>query len=89
MFHRRKLIIVCTAAGTLGLSLFPFALHLEESLGLPLLFKLRGTRPAPSEVCVVTVDKASAVNLGLSDKTEQWPRSVHARLAETLTKAGA
>ena len=89
MFHLRKPIIVCTAAGTLGLSLFPFALHLEESLGLPLLFKLRGTRPAPSEVCVVAVDKASAANLGLSDKTEEWPRSLHARLTETLTKAGA
>ena len=37
------------------LSLLPFGLNLEESVGLRLLFKLRGTREVPSEVIVVTV----------------------------------
>ena len=44
--------------GSVGLviSLFQFALNIEENAGLGLLFKLRGARPAPSDVVVVSID---------------------------------
>lgn len=64
-------------------------LALEESLGLELLFHLRGERSVPPEVVVVTIDQAAATVLGLENDPRQWPRSLHARLVDALTEAGA
>jgi adenylate cyclase len=78
-------------AGTLGLlvSLLPLWLDLEEHVGLGLLFSLRGSRPAPEDVVVVSIDKASADALGeLPADPVKWPRSLHARLTENLERAG-
>jgi adenylate cyclase len=77
--------------GVAGLlfSFFQFAHELEEDVGLGLLFKLRGPRQAPGDAVVVSIDKESAVQLGISENPERWPRSLHARLLEVLTKAGA
>ena len=84
-----KAAISCLLAGIFGVLLIPFTLELEESLGLHLLFKLRGAREVPSDVVVVTLDKLSADHLSLKEEPEHWPRSLHARLTESLTKAGA
>ncbi|MCL5023884.1 MAG: adenylate/guanylate cyclase domain-containing protein [Nitrospirae bacterium] len=70
-----------------GLS--PLGGDLEETLGLSLLFKLRGPRKAPSDVIIVSIDKISADHLGLPYDTRKWPRTLHARLVEHLAKEGA
>src|SRR5713101_4280048 len=78
--------------GTLGLllSFLPFWLDLEEQVGLGLLFSLRGSRPAPDDVVVVSIDRVSADALGeLPTDPVKWPRSLHAQLTENLVRAGA
>ena len=61
----------------------------EEDLGLDLLFKLRGIQQPPTEAVVVSIDRDSAENLKIPDNPDKWPRSVHARLIDTLVQAGA
>jgi adenylate cyclase len=63
--------------------------ELEENSGLALLFKLRGAKPAPSEVVIISIDRESSERLSLPDNPDRWPRSLHARLIETLAKEGA
>src|ERR1044071_9327878 len=70
-------------------SFSPSADELEEDNGLGLLFKLRGRRQPPSQAVVVSIDKDSANQLNISENPEKWPRSLHARLVEVLSKAGA
>ena len=71
------------------LSFFQFTHELEEDIGLGLLFKLRGPRPAPADAVVVSIDKDSADQLKISENPDKWPRSLHARLVQVLAKAGA
>ena len=73
----------------LGASLAPFGLYLEENIGLELLFRLRGSRVAPREVLIVAIDKDSSDRLNLPNDLRKWPRSLHARLTDTLAKNGA
>ena len=63
--------------------------ELEENSGLGLLFKLRGAKPAPSEVVIISIDRESSERLSLPDNPDRWPRSLHASLIETLAKEGA
>lgn len=72
-----------------GVGLAPFVLDLEENIALDLLFSFRGTRQAPPEVVVVSIDKESAQHLNLPNDPRKWPRSHHARLIENLIKQGA
>lgn len=64
-------------------------MDLEESLGLYLLFNLRGARPAPPEITVVSIDEISADRLGVPRNPDRWPRDVHARLVDRLSGQGA
>lgn len=66
-----------------------FGFDLEENLGLDLMLRAQGQRPAPSEVVVVNLDKASADRLGLPAQLREWPRTVHAKLVDRLAAAGA
>ena len=63
--------------------------EIEENSGLGLLFQARGTKPAPSEVVLISIDRESSERLNLPDNTERWPRSVHTRLVEILANEGA
>ena len=63
--------------------------RLEENAGLGLLFHLRGQKPPPPEVLIVSIDRESSERLGLPDNPDRWPRSLYARLVEILAKAGA
>jgi adenylate cyclase len=63
--------------------------ELEENSGLGLLFKLRGVKPAPSEVVIISIDRESSERLSLPDNPDRWPRSLHAQLVEILAKEGA
>lgn len=84
-------IIIGLTVGILGVlfGLLPVGHKLEESLGLGTLFHVRGVRPPPAPVAIVTVDQASARFLKLSVKPETWPRELHARLIERLRQAKA
>jgi adenylate cyclase len=83
------LLGLLVGATGLILSFFQFTHELEEDTGLGLLFKLRGPRQAPAEAVVVSIDKDSADQLKIPENPDKWPRSLHARLVEVLSKAGA
>lgn len=86
-----KAVILGLLAGTAGviMGLLPFAFRLEEDLGLAMLFKLRGAnKPSPYAI-VVSIDKESAERLSLSENPDKWPRSIHARLTDVLSREGA
>ena len=86
-----KAVFLGFLIGTVGLLISPFrfALNIEENAGLGLLFKLRGARPAPADVVVVSIDKESSEHLNLPNNPDKWPRSLHARLTENLVRQGA
>ena len=67
----------------------PVGQKLEEGIGLPLLFKMRGPLKPPDEVVIVSLDQESAAHLGLSKNFSKWPRSVHAELVKKLHNYGA
>lgn len=79
------------AVGLLGVlvGLLPAGLALEEQFGLDGLFRMRGPRPAPSEVVVITIDKVSAEYFQLPNEPRKWPRHLHAQLVDNLARAGA
>ncbi len=67
----------------------PAGLNLEEAIGLPILFHLRGIRPAPEDVVIVTVDEGSRLGLGSLVDNQQQYRLLHARITDSLREAGA
>jgi adenylate cyclase len=91
MPRARTTLLFSLAVGLLGVlaALLPPVAALEEDWGLHLLFWLRGARPAPADVVVVALDRQSSSQLDLPMEPRLWPRSVHARLIERLTAAGA
>ena len=80
--------LVVGLAGAI-LTLSPAGPGLEEGFGLDGLFLVRGPRPAPPEVVIVAMDKASAARFGLPNDPRRWPRGLHARLTDNLALAGA
>ena len=70
-------------------SFLDLAHDLEENTGLGLLFKLRGVKPAPPQVVIISIDRESSERLSVPDNPDRWPRSLHARLVEILAKEGA
>jgi CHASE2 domain-containing sensor protein len=91
MLGLSKAAILGILTGLLGLtvSLTPFGAELEENVGLSILFKLRGTRQAPADVIIVSLDDMSAAHLKLPNDPAKWPRVHHARLIDNLVDAGA
>ena len=78
-----------TAAVGVLLGLTPIGASFEQSVGLSWLFKLRGPIQAPEGVVVVAIDDQTGSHLGVSKLPREWPRSVHGRLIENLTRLGA
>ena len=91
MSRLTKGTLLGVAAGVLGIiaSSTPAGLYLEENFGLEILFRLRGHRTPPPDVVVVSIDKESADLLEQDSDITNWPRSLHARLTETLAEGGA
>ena len=79
---------LATALVGVGLWVTPFGAWLEEDLGLSWLFLLRGARPVPAEVAVVSIERDSSDSLGVPNRPERWPRILHARLIDRLAAAG-
>jgi adenylate cyclase len=79
-----------TIIGMLGIviSLAPGSASWEESIGLSFLFEIRGKRPSPEEVCIISINGQTANQFGLGEEIPAWPRSLHAELIDRLTDAG-
>jgi adenylate cyclase len=75
--------------GLLGvvINFTPGSASWEESIGLSFLFDIRGERPSPEQVCVISINGQTANQLGLGEEIPTWPRSLHAKLIERLTEA--
>ena len=78
-----------SVTAAIGLCALPVLNGLEIDWGGAWLFGLRGERPAPEEVLVVTIDQESSRRLGLPNIPRQWPRSLHAQVVRNLTRWGA
>ncbi len=91
MTRQGKALLLGILTGLFGVvvSSLPVMHAIEESIGLDLLFKLRGTRTPPADVVVVSIDKPSARTLGLPEEPDKWPRSIHGQLLDRLAAAGA
>jgi adenylate cyclase len=61
----------------------------ERSVGLSWLFNIRGPITPPSDVAVVAIDSRTGDQLGLPSLPREWPRTIHARLVDELTRRGA
>ncbi len=86
-----KAIVLGLLTGLLGVVIGHISLgyQLEESIGLDLLFRLRGVREAPPDVILVNMDHESANVLNLPATPRKWPRSLHARLINHLVEKEA
>jgi adenylate cyclase len=60
----------------------------EESIGLSLLFEIRGKRTPPPQVAIVSINGQTAEQLGLGEEIPEWSRSLHTRLIDRLDQAG-
>ncbi len=93
MSTRTRQILLGIFSGLLGcfIYLMPQGWQLEERYGLYWLFQLRGAIPPSDKVMVIAIDRLSASQLGLpvSPNFWPWPRDIHARLIEQLSRAGA
>lgn len=84
-FNRLCRSCIITLSGiTLG-SLIYYQTEMEAVLGLDALFKIRGSRPPPDQVVVVTMDEDSDKNLDLGWDLTQW-RRYHAQLIQELNR---
>lgn len=88
-WHRS--LIIGTVIGLLGIvfAVTPLYAWLEMRVGLYSLFHLRGPLPQPREVAVIGIDNRTGQKLGLGELPREWPRSIHARLIDELTRRGA
>lgn len=68
--------------------LIPAGIKMEQSLGLRWLFLMRGPIKPPSNVAVIAIDDQTGGRLDLSKLPREWPRSIHARLTESLVRSG-
>ncbi|MCG8550228.1 MAG: hypothetical protein MI799_07495, partial [Desulfobacterales bacterium] len=62
-----KIVVMGVITGMAGLmfSFSPAGFSIEETVGLDLLFKLRGQRRVPPSVMVIGMDERSCVDLDL------------------------
>ncbi|MGH8547924.1 MAG: CHASE2 domain-containing protein [Methylococcales bacterium] len=86
--HGLRLGLVTALTG-LVLSLIPAVADLEKDLGLAWMFGLRGPRPAPAEVVIISIDNESSRELGLEEGPGLWPRALHTQLVKKLGLFGA
>ena len=97
-----KAIAVGLTTGLIGslIGLTPLGYEFEQDFGLAWLFRTRGPATAPAEVAIVVIDFNTAARLSeilpgdgtqsrLPPLPRDWPRSLHAKLLEGLTRLGA
>lgn len=89
LWYKSVILGLLTACAGLLTSLSSEVADAETDLGLGWLFALRGPRPAPADVVVVSIDRKSSNHFGLPNEPEHWPRQFHAHLVDSLRAAGA
>ena len=67
----------------------PYGENIEESLGLALLFKIRGPRKPPANAIIVNIDDDSPGTSTHPQHFSKWPRNRHAALVDRLKAYGA
>ncbi len=89
MPHRQPAVLYClyVGIGLLGVlgSMVPLLSDAEETLGLHMLYLLRGPEKTRADVVVVAIDDESAKALDLPLQPYKWPRILHSRLLEQLS----
>lgn len=80
---------IVTAVSGAAFTLLPFSARFEEELGLWWLFKMRGAVEPPAQAVVVAIDGTTGIDLELPKLPRDWPRTIHARLVESLVERGA
>ena len=89
MFHRALIFAACIAlVGAVAMAL-PSGYGRDETLGLQLLFQLRGERKAPEDVVIVAIDEDTVQREQLTDDVSQWPHRFYADLVRRVAAAGA
>lgn len=89
--------ITGVTAGLVGVltGTLPFALAMEESIGLRLLYWMRGEIEPPANVIIAGVSDEAAANLGLRQALHSeidltgLPRTLHGEVIDVLDAAGA
>ncbi len=61
----------------------------ETGVGLSWLFKVRGPIPPPPDVAVIAINNRTGDMLDLPTSPQDWPRSIHGRLVDSLAQRGA
>jgi adenylate cyclase len=82
------LIALCLGVGGVLASVLPPVLELDETIGLTLLFTARGPLPPPEHVAIVNISRDSAAAVGQTSETDEWRRTLHAALIDSLVAAG-
>lgn len=67
----------------------PLGTGFEQNVGLSWLFNFRGAIQPPANVVVAAINEQTGEYLGLPKLPREWPRSIHGRLVENLTRLGA
>ena len=80
--------VLIGALGLVGFSL-NYINECDQRIGLDFLFNMRGPIKPPPDVVIVAIDKASAQRLNLPRDPVRWPRSLHGRLVDIISKEGA
>ena len=85
-----KGLAVGLVTGLLGalFGLTNLGVEFERNVGLSWLFNIRGAISPPAEVVVVAIGGQTGEDLGLPSLPRDWPRSIHARLIDELTRLG-
>ena len=86
--YRLPMLVAACALLAAALWLSPVA-GFETGAGLRLLYGLRGPAEPPRDVVIVGIDSTSSKALGLPDRPDRWPRSLHADLVSGLAASGA
>ncbi len=83
----RSALLLGLAVGFLGIlaCLTPLGTKIEDNAGLDWLYGLRGRRPPPPGIVLVSMDGESSDALGLHEDPAKWPREMHARLLRRLS----
>nr|MCU0843196.1 adenylate/guanylate cyclase domain-containing protein [Thiobacillaceae bacterium] len=95
MDEKKRRALKALAVGLItGLSgvlfgLTDWGVDFERGVGLSWLFSVRGPIAPPDDVVVVAINSQTGEQLGLSSLPREWPRRVHARMVDELTRRGA
>ncbi len=84
-----KIIVIVVACALSAVVLTPLPIMVEQSLGLSLLFKLRGPRPPPDDIVIVSINEVAGKALDLPGNTTSWPRDIYAELIARLDQLQA